>query len=84
MNPDAAQPSPQRQASSHVALEPVNGLVLYRREAARRDSLLSSGNLATGCGELDDEVLAGGGFERGCVVGVSAEQEDFGLLVRDQ
>ncbi|KAL8387187.1 hypothetical protein RB595_010095 [Gaeumannomyces hyphopodioides] len=78
MDPEA-EPAPQ--VKSHPDLEPVNGLMLYRREAARRDSLLSKGNLATGCGELDDEVLAGGGFERGCVVGVSAEQEEFGLLV---
>ncbi|KAL8413512.1 hypothetical protein RB594_004955 [Gaeumannomyces avenae] len=80
MDPDAGLALPQ--AKPHPAPEPpVDGLTLHRREAAQRDSLLSRGNLATGCGEIDDEVLAGGGFERGCVVGVSAEQEEFGLLI---
>ncbi len=34
----------------------------------------------TGCSELDDYLLLGG-FERGSVVGVSAEEEEMGLLV---
>jgi hypothetical protein len=34
----------------------------------------------TGCRELDEYVLLGG-FERGSVVGVSAEDEDVGMLV---
>lgn len=38
----------------------------------------------TGCAEVDREVLLGGGFERGSVVGVSAEDVDFGVLVSVQ
>lgn len=63
-------------------LEPVSGKLLFDQECRRRDALWRTGRgrLATGCGELDDCALAGGdgggegGFERGCVVGVSAEE----------
>ncbi|KAI6085013.1 hypothetical protein F4821DRAFT_241712 [Hypoxylon rubiginosum] len=60
--------------------EPVSGATLYDLEVARREKLRSRGRVATGCGEIDEAALLGG-FERGSVVGVSAEDGDFGLLV---
>ncbi|KAK3330875.1 hypothetical protein B0H66DRAFT_545095, partial [Apodospora peruviana] len=36
--------------------------------------------LTTGCKDIDEHVLLGG-FERGCVVGVSAEDDEMGLLI---
>lgn len=56
-------------------LEPLSGKHLFDQECRRRDRLWRRGQgcLATGCGELDDGALVGGGLERGCVVGVSAE-----------
>ena len=68
-----------------VPLDPVSGAALYDLEVSRRRALaLAAGpGLApgTGCPEVDHEVLLCGGFERGCVVGVSAEDVDFGVLV---
>lgn len=72
--------APNSQASSHFVLDPVPGSVLLEQEVARRDGLRQRGNLMTGCQELDESVLSGG-FERGCVVGLSAEDEEIGLLV---
>jgi hypothetical protein len=68
------------EASSHFALDPVPASILLAQEVGRRDELKRRANLLTGCDELDEYVLLGG-FERGCVVGISAEQEDLGLLV---
>lgn len=76
---DEAPPQPS-QASSHFHLEPVSGATLFEQETRRRDALARRGRCLTGCRELDEQVLLGG-FERGCVVGVSAEDEDVGLLV---
>ena len=78
---DQAPPQPS-QASSHFQLEPVSGATLFDQETRRRDALARRGRCLTGCRELDDQALLGG-FERGCVVGVSAEEEDVGLLVSD-
>ncbi|TLD22039.1 hypothetical protein PspLS_07893 [Pyricularia sp. CBS 133598] len=77
---DTEAPPDASQASSHFPLDPVSGQVLFRREAARRDLLWQRQNCLSGCRELDVEALSGG-FERGCVVGVSSELEDFGLLL---
>ena len=74
-----AEPSAS-QASSHFPLQPIDGGTLYRLEAARRDRLKQRGNCLVGCKELDDYVLLGG-FERGSIVGISAEEDEFGLLV---
>lgn len=79
-------PTASSQASSHFPLDPVSGAVLFEQEARRRDrhtnnTQMGSALLATGCRELDVEVLCGGGFERGCVVGVSAEEEEVGLVM---
>ncbi|OTB01814.1 hypothetical protein M426DRAFT_210372 [Hypoxylon sp. CI-4A] len=69
------------QASSHsTLLEPMSGATLYEVETARREKIRQRGKLKTGCAEVDDAVLLGG-WERGSVVGVSAEDGDAGLLV---
>lgn len=90
------QEEPPSQASTssyvqrHHPLESVSGRTLFEQEARRRDALRARGNCATGSRELDEACLAGGGFERGCVVGVSAEGhggdgagegEDVGLVM---
>ena len=71
-----------------VVLDPVPAAALYELEVARRRGLLrplkatgAGARFGTGCAEVDREVLGGGGFERGSVVGVSAEEVDFGVLV---
>lgn len=76
---EQAPPQPS-QISSHFQIEPVSGATLFEQETRRRDALARRGRCLTGCRELDDQVLLGG-FERGCVVGISAEDEDVGLLV---
>lgn len=72
-------PAPS-QTSSHFPLDPVSGLLLFEQETARRDGLKKQGLCRTGSKELDEQVLLGG-FERGCIVGVSAEEDEMGLLV---
>ncbi|OTA61435.1 hypothetical protein K449DRAFT_434502 [Hypoxylon sp. EC38] len=74
-------PPPASQASSHFPLlEPASGATLFELEAARRERLKLRGRLKVGCDEIDGKALLGG-FERGEVVGVSAEEAEFGLLV---
>jgi hypothetical protein len=75
-------PSPSRQEeSTHSEYYPVDDALAYTRlEEDRRQRNVGKGNLTTGCGELDEYVLLGG-FERGSVVGVSAEGEEMGLRV---
>ncbi|GKT42640.1 uncharacterized protein ColSpa_02821 [Colletotrichum spaethianum] len=68
------------QASSHFTLDPVSAAVLCSRETKRRDAAKARGSLRVGCREVDEEVLVGG-FERGSVVGLSAESEQMGLLI---
>ncbi|KAI0837949.1 hypothetical protein F5Y06DRAFT_58077 [Hypoxylon sp. FL0890] len=83
MDPDADEsgPTPASQTSSHFPLlEPVSGATLFELESARREKVKQRGRLRTGCDEIDDKALLGG-FERGEVVGVSAEEGEFGLLV---
>lgn len=71
-----------RASSGGVSLEPVAASVLAEREAARREALRARGPFGSGCRGVDEYVLMGGGFERGSVVGVSAEDEEgFGLVV---
>ncbi|KAI8632813.1 hypothetical protein F5Y19DRAFT_331004 [Xylariaceae sp. FL1651] len=62
-------------------IAPISGITLFGREVRRREGLRRRGDIPTGCAEIDDVVLLGGGFERGCVVGVSAEDIDFGMLL---
>lgn len=59
-------------------LEPVSGKLLFEQECRRRDGLRARGPLTTGCGEVDERALGTGGFERGCVVGISAEEAEDG------
>lgn len=67
------------QTSSHAPLEPTSGITLLHAELNRRANL--GPPCATGCRELDDATLVGGGFERGCVVGISAEEDDVALVI---
>ncbi|KAI1813160.1 hypothetical protein GGS20DRAFT_554671 [Poronia punctata] len=60
---------------------PISGATLFKLEIERRQSLYRRGCIATGCPGIDDNVLLGGGFERECVVGVSAEDVNFGVLL---
>lgn len=76
---EQAPPQPS-QTSSHFQIEPVSGATLFEEETRRRDALARRGRCLTGCRELDDQVLLGG-FERGCVVGISAEEEDVALSI---
>ncbi|KAK2026714.1 hypothetical protein LX32DRAFT_641629 [Colletotrichum zoysiae] len=71
------------QAGSNFALEPVSAAVLCSRETKRRDAAKERGPLRVGCREVDEELLVGG-FERGTVVGISAESEQMGLLISSQ
>ncbi len=64
-----------------LALQPLSAALLLDHALARRECLSQKGNLMTGCADLDEHVLLGG-FQRGSVVGVSAEGEEMGLLVR--
>lgn len=67
------------QTSSHAPLEPTSGITLLHAELNRRANLPAP--CPTGCRELDDATLVGGGFERGCVVGISAEEDDVALVL---
>ncbi|KAI8961795.1 hypothetical protein F5Y11DRAFT_215830 [Daldinia sp. FL1419] len=81
MNQDADEVRPASQATSHLPLlEPISGATLYELESKRREALRRRGRVKTGCAEVDDAVLLGG-LERGSVVGLSAEEVEFGLLV---
>ena len=77
---DDGEDLPPSQASSHFPIDPVDGRTLYRMEKAQRDRINSKGPCLTGCVDLDEQVLVGG-FERGRVVGISAEDEHVGLVV---
>ncbi|KAI0130189.1 hypothetical protein BJ170DRAFT_305758 [Xylariales sp. AK1849] len=68
------------QVSSHFPLEPISGSTMYEIEVGRREELKRKGSLRTGCREIDEQVLIDG-FERGAVVGISAEDVDIGLII---
>ncbi|KAK4240128.1 hypothetical protein C8A03DRAFT_13514 [Achaetomium macrosporum] len=81
MDDAANPPSPSSQASSDSEFHPVLDACTYAKlEGERRQHNVSKGNLMTGCRELDEYVLLGG-FERGSVVGVSAEGEEVALTI---
>lgn len=67
------------QTSSHAPLDPFSGTTLLHAELNRRATLRPP--CATGCRELDEAALISGGFEGGCVVGVSAEEDDVALVI---
>ncbi|KAI2467846.1 hypothetical protein F4781DRAFT_400390 [Annulohypoxylon bovei var. microspora] len=73
-------PAASQDSSHFPLLEPVSGATLFELETARRGGLRHRGDLKTGSAEIDEKVLLGG-FERGQVVGVSAEEAEFGVLV---
>lgn len=51
-------------------------------EKQRRDFVRGLGPCRSGCEDLDNYLLLTGGFERGSVVGISAEDEDgVGVMV---
>jgi hypothetical protein len=56
--------------------KPVSASTLANVEKQRRDLVRSLGPCRSGCEDLDNYLLLGGGFERGSVVGISAEEED--------
>ncbi|KAI1823673.1 hypothetical protein F4861DRAFT_509353 [Xylaria intraflava] len=62
-------------------LTPESGATLFRLEAERRKGVYRRGTIPTGCSEIDDMLLSEGGFERGCVVGISVEAVDLGVLL---
>ncbi|KAF4339258.1 hypothetical protein FBEOM_6794 [Fusarium beomiforme] len=70
--------SPASQASSHFLLEPIPASILVTEETKRRNSAVLLGACKTGCEVIDEDVLLGG-FERGSVVGISAEDEELGV-----
>ncbi|ETS85000.1 hypothetical protein PFICI_03025 [Pestalotiopsis fici W106-1] len=74
------QEPPVSQVSSHFQIEPISGSTLCNLEDARRHQINRRGTLRTGCTEIDEQVLVDG-FERGAVVGISAEEIDFGLVL---
>lgn len=65
-------------ANTQPLLTPQPATLLLDSEIARRETLAARGRIQTGCHELDEHVLLGG-FDRGSVVGVSAEEEEGGL-----
>ncbi|KAF5573295.1 hypothetical protein FPANT_12456 [Fusarium pseudoanthophilum] len=70
--------SPPSQASSHFQLEPIPAAILVDKEVKRRDAIALLGACKTGCKVIDEDVMLGG-FERGCVMGISAEDEELGV-----
>jgi RecA/RadA recombinase len=69
--------------ASYFEQEPISGAVLLDQELLHREKCEVKGTILTGCSGLDDYVLLGG-LTPGRVVGLSAEDETFGLLVRRQ
>ncbi|EHK47365.1 hypothetical protein TRIATDRAFT_238203 [Trichoderma atroviride IMI 206040] len=67
-------PAHQRDPNSRP--RPVSASALASIEKQRRDFVRDLGPCRSGCEDLDSYVLLAGGFERGSVVGISAEDED--------
>lgn len=70
--------NPQSSPFPHA---PISASILAEQETDRRNSLRHLGPFKSACSEIDDYILQGG-LERGSVVGLSAEEESFGLTVR--
>jgi hypothetical protein len=74
-------PPPSHHLQSPTVFEPpLPASVLLDRELSHKTTLRRKGNITSGCPELDDYTLLSG-FERGSVVGISSEDEDFALRV---
>lgn len=67
--------------TSHITLDPIPATTIAYNETQRREANFALGLCKTGCSEIDDYVLLQGGLERGSVVGVSAEREEFAVTV---
>lgn len=73
---------PAYQRDPNSRLRPVSASALASIEKQRRDFVRGLGPCRSGCEDLDNYVLLAGGFERGSVVGISAEDEDgVGVMV---
>jgi hypothetical protein len=68
-------PPPDEYAIENTFTKMESGL----SKETSRNGLSSRGNVMSGVSDIDENVLLGG-FERGLVVGVSSEKEDFGHL----
>ena len=67
---------PEIDHNAHQPALPILGSVLLQNELNARSRFASHGErISTGCPEIDDHVLGGGGFERGLVVGVNGIDE---------
>jgi hypothetical protein len=74
--------SPAHQQDPNSRSRPVSASALASIEKQRRDFVRGLGPCRSGCEDLDNYVLLAGGFERGSVVGISAEDEDgVGVMV---
>ena len=66
---------------SRAPILPLPASIIAAEQREQRDMLKGLGTCRSDCGEVDDYVLMGG-FERGSVVGISAEDEtQIGLAV---
>ncbi|KAK3943078.1 hypothetical protein QBC46DRAFT_378129 [Diplogelasinospora grovesii] len=72
-------PPPDEYAIENMSTKMESGL----SKETSRNGLSSRGNVTSGVSDIDENVLLGG-FERGLVVGVSSEKEDFGHLIARQ
>ena len=62
--------------------QPLLASQLSELEKKQRKRFAGRGErIQTGCREIDDYVLGGGGFERGIMVGISSEEVSEGRLV---
>lgn len=64
----------------HIDVDVISSDVLLDEDCDLADVLLPKKRLITGCREVDETLLRAG-FARGSVVGISAEREEFALLV---
>ena len=72
---------PQYPNTNLFPVRPIPASSLALAEIRRRDEIQKLGYCQVGCSEIDGYVLLGG-LDRGCVVGISSEEEDdFGLVV---
>ena len=78
---NSSPPPTDRSTASHITLDPTPATTFAHNETQRREANLSLGLCKTACPEIDDYVLLHGGLERGSVVGMSAEREDFAVTV---
>jgi len=72
---------PEKDHNAPQPALPILGSVLLQNELHARTRFASHGDrVSTGCTEIDDHVLGGGGFERGIVVGINGIDESGRLV----